>query len=88
MNYYMSHGEWLDKMQSRGEFFGFPQCCIDDFLSRERAPNESRKFCGTGYIPCPKCNELSEEEIVTNINKRRKCKEPFPEGGHLSEGFE
>ena len=63
-----------------GQYYGFPQCCIDDFGTRFRAPEEKRKLCGTGFIPCLKCNQKSEAELIEIINANRKCPIPFPNG--------
>lgn len=61
-----------------GRYFGFPECCIEDFLSRDSAPKESRKLRGTGYTPCLKCNEKSEEELIDIINSNRQARTEFP----------
>lgn len=41
---------------------------------------EKRQLHGTGYIPCKECDELTKEELLSNIKKNRQCKLPFPRG--------
>lgn len=60
-----------------GKFFGFPECCIKSFYSMEHV-GDCRKLAGTGYIPCLKCNEKTEAELIAVISKNRVCKTPFP----------
>jgi hypothetical protein len=61
-----------------GKLFGYPQCCIDEFLVLD-IPRPIRKFNGTGYLPCAKCNEKSEQEMLDIIAKNRTFPLPFPE---------
>ena len=67
---------WDDRTVRLGEYLGFPKCCIDEFIYVDTAP--TRKLNGTGYVPCALCNEKSEDELVSEISKNRKCEEPFP----------
>ena len=65
-----------------GVYFGYPECCIEAFLTEDFSIRPTRKLSGTGYIPCAKCNEkYTEEELTENINKNRECPTPFPDGG-------
>ena len=61
-----------------GRYFGFPECCVKSFLTMEHVGGLDRKLWGTGYIPCLKCNEKSEDELVETINSTRKSRLPFP----------
>lgn len=61
-----------------GTFFGFPECCIKSFYTMEHIGGPGRKLTGTGYIPCLKCNEKTEEELIAVISENRVCKTPFP----------
>ena len=75
-----------EQERADGRKYGYPQCCIDSFcddlsdmsklMSEERG---NRKLTGTGYIPCPDCNEkYSVDELVDNINTKRNSQlEPF-----------
>lgn len=61
----------------RGEYYNFPECCIQEFadqfdleyeeLEKAREGFKSHIAYGTGYVPCKKCREatkdLSEEEL-------------------------
>lgn len=78
----MTRAEYLKAM---GEHFGFPPCCVEDFVTRN-GPAPRRLFHGTGYVPCPTCNAKAEQ-IGTHafveqfINPRRKADAPFPRTG-------
>ena len=61
-----------------GKYFGFPDCCIESFYTLEHVGGPPRKLSGTGYIPCLKCNEKTEEELIAAIQENRECKTPFP----------
>lgn len=71
-----------------GQLFGYPECCIANFLERMeiffKNPKDpsirvSRKLHGTGYVPCPLCNATkSKEELIETINKNRKHTKLFP----------
>lgn len=69
-----------------GEWFGYPECCIADFLGfvlahmkGEEPKREVRKLNGTGYVPCPTCNKKTEKELRAVINSNRKEPLPFPQ---------
>lgn len=65
----------------QGLQFGYRQCCIGEFVIRyinnTYTDRGERKFRGTGFVPCIKCNELSEEEIINDIEKNRQVRESF-----------
>jgi len=68
-----------------GEYFGYPPCCIADFIEyvlvyqKGQAPiRGQRKLTGTGYVPCPKCNEKSVAELLSYIAANRQHPKPFP----------
>lgn len=60
-----------------GKQYGYPECCIEEFVKLEHI-GEVRKLHGTGYIPCKKCNEKSEKELINTINAARNHCLPFP----------
>jgi hypothetical protein len=74
-----------------GKYFGYPECCIQEMVSFcNRNPNkfygqfisqteDGRKFRGTGFIPCKKCNKKSLKELESTINRNRICLKKFPE---------
>jgi hypothetical protein len=71
---------WEDRAKLLGDHFGFPDCCIVEFSSGDtRCPPLVRQFHGTGYVPCKLCNLLSKEELLKNIESKRKHPLPFPE---------
>lgn len=43
-----------------GRYFGYPECCITDFVRRfgEATPTQVEAGQGTGFIPCPRCAAL------------------------------
>jgi hypothetical protein len=61
-----------------GRFFGYPECCIKDFIRIDNKNKGPRQFHGTGFVPCIKCNKLSASEIQATIERNRLCPEPFP----------
>lgn len=74
-----------------GKYYGYPSCCIYSMVSfYNRRPEDAygdyvlrtegkrRKFFGTGFIPCSKCNKLSTRHLQIKINKQRICPKPFP----------
>jgi hypothetical protein len=65
--------------QIEGEKYGYPQCCIDEFIlwAGTQGP---RKFDGSGYKPCIKCNKKSHEELIEVIKSNRKYHHKFPVG--------
>lgn len=63
-----------------GIYYGFPQCCINEFVYNclKNIQIKKRKFHGTGYVPCSKCNKKSKKEILKHITAHRKCNTAFP----------
>lgn len=75
---------------SYGRYFGYPDCCIEDFVKRVKQfkegkvgvrPKEKRKLHGTGYVPCPECNKLDKKTLVATIKANRAHDQPFPNDG-------
>lgn len=79
----------MSKWEAYGIYFGYPRCCVDNFLRNVMIPfwyenknlyPDGRLLDGTGFIPCPECNkEHTEESLTALINSKRHCKDPFPE---------
>lgn len=64
-----------------GKYYGFPQCCVNEFVSGA-SMGQTRKFEGTGYIPCEHCNEnVEKDKLITYINENRLHPTCFPEDG-------
>ena len=73
------------KMYKLGSYYGYPKCCINDFVMRKHNNKESKpiqEFAGicTGYVPCLQCSEkiISKKLSLTELIKNRKCKKVFP----------
>lgn len=62
--------------QAAGEFFGYPQCCIDEFIanaSQLQEPTGTRKETANyGFIPCEKhsreilAGTLTHDQLITD----------------------
>ncbi len=61
-----------------GKYYGYPKCCIDEFVSKSRNINKRRKLCGTGYIPCHRCNKKTVRVLKSTIQKNRIALSVFP----------
>lgn len=72
----------------RGLNYGYPDCCIGEFVAVALSGREAalargkRQFDGTGYVPCAKCNKRTNKELLDAINVRRDHAEHdlFPKG--------
>jgi hypothetical protein len=67
-----------------GTICGYPPCCIQDFIEQYElrisgAYWKQRQLTGTGYVPCPSCNEKTHEDLLKAIAARRVSSVPFPE---------
>ncbi len=77
--------EQVKQWRAHGKAFGYPECCIDDFVEFISGPilsfRKPRLLDGTGFVPCRVCNTTkSEEELVAEINANRSPdQKPFPE---------
>ena len=67
-----------------GNYFGYPQCCIDEFMSIYYKNSTRHKICllaaaQTGFIPCynHSCKILCSDITLTELIKNRKCMKPF-----------
>ena len=75
---YLDGETWADRTRRLGEGLGYPKCCIDEFIVADYTNRPTRKFTGTGYVPCESCNEKTHEELEATINANRKCPQRFP----------
>lgn len=71
----------------RGEYFGYPSCCIDWFIANragdeitELTPQQEQVHGGTGFIPCPSCARLVTRETLQKLVTNRRCRSRFPHG--------
>lgn len=70
-----------------GLYFGYPQCCIQQFI--DRFPNcstglEAEVHQHFGFIPCDKHAQDIREGISTldSLIDERQCETPFPRDGY------
>ena len=78
----------LLKWEYLGSYFGYPTCCTDSFKTLAHVGGSPRKLWGTGYVPCLICNELTEDQLIGNINSKRKARLPFPKQESCKETLE
>ena len=70
----------LANAHNNGYYYGFPFCCIEDFVDRTSKSffiYRIRKFDGLGFVPCKECNKLPRSKLVSYINKNREHDVPF-----------
>ena len=67
-------------MRELGEYYGYPDCCIRAFLTKQHGKNP---FGEHGFIPCAKCTAKIQrgETTLENLIQNRECETPFPEDG-------
>lgn len=80
-------------IQKAGKHYGYPRCCIENFIAMKTLPTSERKelmkWGGyTGFIPCASCSDhvrsLVEDGIplvdaLRSLLWNRKCPKEFPE---------
>lgn len=71
-----------------GNYFGYPDCCIEDFCKRPDASTitevQRAVHNGNGFIPCPSC----AHKVLTGVTtikklidpEKRKAARPYPYG--------
>lgn len=68
--------EYADRLL--GKLFGFPQCCVDFYVS---TPTDILRRSNAG-LPglrfCLKCEHKELEDVVNDLETRRICPHPFP----------
>jgi|688.fasta_scaffold769583_2 hypothetical protein len=70
-----------------GKTFGYPECCIKDFITRNKvcfnSPSrvQTRVGDGTRFIPCSYCSwkVMSRQCKLEDLIKDRKNIRPFPQ---------
>jgi hypothetical protein len=75
---------WVRKLRFYGRYFGYPKCCINEFVEMvlaERRPKRLQiKICeSTGFIPCRYCSWqiLTKKVKLDDLVENRQCKKPF-----------
>ncbi len=72
--------EIKDHWKAMGLHFGYPDCCIEAFVTGVNKCDTAGKYKlqYTGYVPCKTCNEtFTEEQMVATIEFNRWEEEPF-----------
>lgn len=80
--------ENIDFYTKKGEYFGYPNCCIDSFINMVNSnkdfsdlPEVQKKHNREGFTPCEKCCtkiERGEIKIENLIDySKRVCETPF-----------
>lgn len=72
--------ELLNRYLHQGRNFGYPECCINQFLILSGTPwwyselpwYSSRTLKLDGYVPCESCAKTPRQQLVNDINSRRK----------------
>lgn len=83
--------ETLEYFVEMGIYFGYPACCIFNFLKRYDAIHtgkdittiEQSRVSGSGFVPCQEhAQQILKKQITIHelISQNRKCKKPFPYG--------
>lgn len=75
---------WIKKLRSYGNYFGYPKCCINDFVKmviEDKTPGRIQEKVGeyTGFIPCSYCSWriLTKNVKLDDLIQNRTCNEPF-----------
>ena len=75
---------WTRKLRFYGNYFGYPKCCINQFVKMvlaEKTPTRLQKNIGekTGFIPCSYCSWkiLTKKVMLDELVQNRRCKIPF-----------
>ena len=82
MNFPKQHNMVVFNWVIQGMQFGYPPCCIGEFVQYGLASQNvlrqrgKRKFHGTGFVPCKDCNNKSVESLLARINEYRDPKLP------------
>lgn len=74
----------MSKYQDLGEYFGYPQCCIDHFIEEKDTSQQknSKKDIhkNYGFIPCDECcKRIRSGEIkIDDLIQNRQCEMDYP----------
>jgi hypothetical protein len=76
--------EIAEQYVKTGLFYGYPTCCIDDFVKRmfaKEQPTAEQERAGayTGFLPCPThAKQVLEKKVaLKDLIRYRKCETPF-----------
>ncbi len=77
----MQKGTKMSHWYKLGIYFGYPKCCITEFIyhiqTKTSHTRGKRKFDGTGYVPCMKCNQKNHMMLLEYIHKNRQHNKRF-----------
>lgn len=69
----------------KGQYYGYPQCCIDMFTEniiflKKHSKEQLKASKGTGFIPCLNhTNDINSGKLtLQELIKNRKCVLKFP----------
>jgi len=84
---YLSYDDYRGNKAKVGEYFGYPKCCIRQFMEVYNIPANKTKYAicytvstNTGFIPCMEhakqimCKEIKLADLIND----RKCDAKFP----------
>ena len=78
----LSYIEYCGNKRKVGEYFGYPPCCIDEFMRTRGSHNKERSKASknTGFIPCSAHTEqiLAGEIRLKDLITNRTCNTRFP----------
>ena len=79
----LNHTDRVLSWISQGMRYGYPPCCIGEFvihwIKDTCHTRKKRKFDGTGFIPCIKCNTRTKRALLKELAARRSEPKPFPD---------
>lgn len=80
---YTIDSETVNQWRYRGKYFGYPDCCIEEFCQLLHYPlnREISKLTKKhGFIPCAECRQKIEngEATLESLITNRIHHEPFP----------
>ena len=63
-----------------GKFYGYPDCCIINFINKIRTKEQIKASRYTGFMPCVKhAKEILAKKIkLEDLIQNRVCKKEFP----------
>ena len=75
----------MSKWEKNGKWFGYPDCCINDFVTRGEndfirpTRNQCKMSKNSGFIPCSYCSwkVLSKQCTLEELINKRKAPYPF-----------
>ena len=85
------HPDFFISKMERGKFYGYPQCCIEEFVELKHMKGDQDALMmriteaglyNCGFVPCEvHLQKLIDGEIsVKDLIQNRECKNPFPHG--------